>query len=272
MINKKHSMHRPAGDVFDSGRLSPPEAAKSLAVWKNYIKDRFDSLMRKDLQPFATRSDLQIVCLLEKRSPYLDFVILNCCEMLGEGWGFQLVTRPDLVNWIGKQTRALPKVKIFPVIDNEMTANKLKRNTDFWEKITGETLLLIDADTILCHSSINNFLEYDYVAGLWRKEDVSPWCRFGGGVSLRRKSIMMKIYRECNNNPRLIPDESIFISMMLKLQAGDYHLPDNSVASKFSVERCYYKQPFALHKAWQFIHYQQLSEILENTTMPGQHK
>lgn len=262
MSRRIRSKHTPTGNVFDSGRLSPPDAAKSLGVWKNFITTQLPLLRENDVKSFSTSSELQVICLLENRSPDLEFVIHNARVMLGHQWGFQLVVTPVLAAWAEEIVSDIPGVNILPLLVPGIHLNKLKRTEEFWQQLKGEHLLLIDTDSILCHGEIDVFLEYDYVAALWRKEDVSPWCCFGGGISLRKKSVMIQACRECNSNVILIPDESVFISMMLRLQPLDYHLPNDSVASKFAVERCYHNSPFALHKAWQFIKSQHLSELL----------
>ncbi|GMR05683.1 MAG: hypothetical protein BMS9Abin25_0258 [Gammaproteobacteria bacterium] len=262
MSTKIQSKHAPTGNVFDTGRLPPSDTAQSLAVWKNFIQKQLPLLRTLETRSFSSVSDRQIVCLLEKRSPYLEFVMLNSRVMLGDDWGFQLVTSPALAHWAEEFTKVCSGVKIHPVLKTGVNVNKLKRRVDFWNQIAGEYLLMLDTESIICHGGIDEFLEYDYVAALWRQEDVSPWCSFGSGISLRRKSVMIKICSECNTNPLLIPDESIFISMMLRLQSDHYHLPDDLVASHFAVERCYNNRPFALHKTWQFIQHKQLSEIL----------
>ena len=270
MRGKTFSKHIPAGGLFDASRLSPPDAARSLTVWKSFISTQLALLRTQCPVPFSIDSDCQIVCHIDRRSPTFEFVLLNSMMMLGDKWGLQIVTKPELEPWIMQHTHALPGVEILPVLDYGIQVNELRRSVDFWKKIKGEFLLLIDAESIICHRDINRFLEYDYVAPLWRRGDVSPWCRYGGGISMRRKSAMIKICNECNVNPVLIPNESIFFSMMFRLQSNAFHLPDDSVASKFAVERCYYDNPFALHKAWKFIPYQQLQKILDGIEAPEQ--
>jgi hypothetical protein len=265
---KIQSEYTPVGNVFDSERLPPAEAAQSLVVWKKFIKTHLLLLQKMEPVSFSIDTDHQIVCFIQRRSPNLEFVILNSRMMLGDEWGFQLVTSPDLVPWTEDLTKDISGVKILPILKPGTQVNELMRTLDFWKEITGENLLVIDTDTIFCHGEVDKYLEYDYVAPLWRKADVSPWCRYGGGISLRKKFAMVKICSECNTNPVLIPDESIFISIMFKLQSKNYHLPEDSVASSFAVERCYNNRPFALHKAWLFIQHKQLSNILDTIVVP----
>ena len=252
----------PTGNVFDSGKLPPPDAALSLGAWKDFIKTQLPIMRENDAKSFNTNSELQVICLLENRSPDLEFVIHNARMMLGHQWGFQLVTSPVLAAWAEEVVGNIKGVKILPLLVPGIKADALKRTEEFWQQVTGEHLLLIDNNSILCHGRIKEYLKYDYVAALWRTEDVSPWCRFGGGISLRKKSVMLKVCDECNNNAVLIPDESVFISMMLRLQPDEYYLAGDSVAAKFAVESCYNNSPFALHKAWQYIEHQLLSELL----------
>lgn len=259
----------PTINVFDSGRLSPTEMAQSLSVWKKFLKTQLSLLRELEMAPFASDSNRQIVCLLQRPSPHFEFIVLNCRLMLGPEWGFQLVTSPTLVPWAKALLKERVGVKILPMLGHSENINELMRTLAFWERLAGENLLMIGTDSIICHRRINEFLQYDYVAAAWRKEDVSPWCRYGGGVSLRKKSVMLQICSECNVNSQLIPNESIFFSIMLNLQSGRYHLPELSVALRFAVERCYQDHPFALHKTWQFVPHKRLENILEEVEMPG---
>ncbi len=268
MNTTSFSKHIPAGDIFDSSRLPPHEASLSLEVWRNFIKEQLAVLRDQPQVSFQTDSERQLVCVIDKHLPNLEFVLLNSCSMLADKWGMQIVTRPVLVPWVKQYTEKLHGVDIRPILDPGVTVTEFRRSVDFWKKIAGEYLLMIDTDSIICHRRFDEFIGYDYVAPLWREGDVSPWCHFGGGISLRRKSAMIKICMGCNVNPKLIPNESVFISIMLRLQLNEFHLPEDFLASQFAVERCFYEKPFALHKAWQYIQHQQLQEIFDTVEFP----
>ena len=268
MSTQIRSTYKPAFNVFEVGRLSPADTARSLAVWRNFVKTRLSQLLKLDPPAFAVNTERYVVCLLRKRLPNLEFALRNCRVTLGGEWGLQLVTTPVLKPWAEKLTAGWQGVNIVPILRSEIEENKFKRSVDFLEQIAGEYLLLIDDESILCHGGIEEFLSYDYVAPVWRESDVSPWCRFGrGGFSLRRKSALLNICRDCNVNPDLIPDESIFFSLMLRLQQDRYRLPDDAVAARFAVERCYHDTPFALHKAWQYIDHGRLKHIFDRVEL-----
>ena len=77
MSIKIKSKYLPIGNMFENGRLQPKEAAESLKVWKNFIETQLPLLRKLEPVSFSIDSNRQIVCFLQRRSPKLEFVILN---------------------------------------------------------------------------------------------------------------------------------------------------------------------------------------------------
>ena len=74
------------------------------------------------------------------------------------------------------------------------TYSVLLASTDFWNKLTGDKILLYQEDTCIFKSNIEDFLDYDYVGAPWPKEQNDNSLLVGnGGFSLRSKKAMIDV-------------------------------------------------------------------------------
>ena len=99
---------------------------------------------------------------------------------------------------------------------------------------------------------INNFLEYDYVGAPWLQ------CKQvgNGGLSLRKKSVMLKImntipYNGCN--------EDVYFSRSMNINKPSY-----TKALQFSVETIFNNISFGCHSPWKYENYDNLLNLYED--------
>lgn len=146
--------------------------------------------------------------------------------------------------------------------------NALLYDRKFYEYIPTETFLIFQTDTLICElfkKNIDKFLEYDYVGAPWVDGEIG-----NGGLSLRKKSKMLEILKECND--RIYSDvdklhnEDIFFS---KLCNDKVHVkkPKYEDAKKFSIETVYNDESFGIHKCWRYNNKKNVEKI--NNFCPG---
>ena len=123
---------------------------------------------------------------------------------------------------------------------------------------------MFQTDSLICTKYkhlINNFLKYDYVGApyalhmVWGQEANYVG---NGGLSLRKKSVMLVIINSCKDyNPGL--DEDLYFS------AGCVHhrtyKPHFVEAREFSIETVYSSYSFGVHAPWKWLPKESILQI-----------
>ncbi len=128
--------------------------------------------------------------------------------------------------------------------------NILLTSIDFWNKINGENVLIFQTDSCLCRH-INTFdftpyLDYGFIGAPSKLEYPIPWQN--GGISIRKKSLMIKAIKH-NNGPSDINEDKFYtVAKRRIVNPSPFEL-----ANKFSVEQYYFDNPLAIHKAWKYL-------------------
>ena len=137
--------------------------------------------------------------------------------------------------------------------------NALLISKSFWESMPFENILIFQTDSVLINNKLDHLLQYDYVGAPWPKE--TGWLpkyvdtTGNGGLSLRRKSAMLRIIENVPYNNR---NEDVFFSVdcaqYLNICPADQSL-------KFSVETMYCEMPNGYHKPWKYLTEDQMKKI-----------
>jgi hypothetical protein len=115
------------------------------------------------------------------------------------------------------------------------------------EYIPTEIFMVFQTDSMICpeyKDLLSQFLQYDYVGAPW-KDNCFKGGVGNGGFSLRRKSKMIQIIKNCEYNGEA---EDIFFSK--SCYQVSINKPDAAKASEFSNEMTYNKKSFGIHKFW----------------------
>lgn len=106
--------------------------------------------------------------------------------------------------------------------------NRLLTNIDFWEQIKEENILVIQHDSALLRTGIEEFYEWDYVGAPWKFQQHGG----NGGLSFRKKSAMIECLEKVQYNGG--DNEDVYFSNALKLL--NKNLAPREVCEKFSCE------------------------------------
>jgi len=167
----------------------------------------------------------------------LSFVLTNFCENLSNDWNFIIFhgnLNIDYINDIivDKLSNHKHRISMLNLNVDNLTIpdynNLFINNYEFYDNIPTEIFLVFQTDTMIntqYKHLINDFLEYDYVGAPW------TWGEVGnGGLSLRRKSKMLKIMK--NDTKKHLPEDVYFaMSDVIKL-----HKPTFEKSKEFSME------------------------------------
>jgi ABC-type sulfate transport system substrate-binding protein len=140
-------------------------------------------------------------------------------------------------------------------------------SNEFWSLLNGEKILIYQEDSLIFKSdiTIDEFMKWDYIGAPWTIYNNDNKAGVGnGGISLRSKSVMMKIMdtisifdtkyntsttEYMNNTMSNVPPEDVYFSKNIEdLNIGS--LADRKSAGRFSTESIYSKDCFAGHNFW----------------------
>ncbi len=201
--------------------------------------------------------------------PNIEFIIRNMMIKLPD-WNHTIVCGKLNYKYIQEIRKNIsPDLKIIHLseIENMQVDDYSKCLTDieFWNNFNGEKLLIYQEDTLIFHSQIEKFLEYDYVGAPWPiHQDDNSLGVGNGGFSLRSKSALIKCLEKIspkylnygkstleymkNCNLEYYPEDVYFSKCMIDLNIGK--VAPREVAIQFSQESQKSINPLGGHQFW----------------------
>jgi len=197
----------------------------------------------------------------------LSFVLNNFLENLSDDWNIIIMhgnNNLDYINNIIKTdlSQYTNRIKLIDLKVDNLTIpeyNKLFYSKEFYDNIPTETFLVFQTDTMICENNkdlINNFLEYDYVGAPWKHAPLENVVG-NGGLSLRKKSIMVEKIKICNPETG---NEDVFFSST----CNNPKKPSANDASLFSNETIYSNNSFGVHKPWAYFSNEEITNKCNN--------
>jgi len=129
-----------------------------------------------------------------------------------------------------------------------------------YELIPTETFLTFQLDTLISakyKNYIYDFIEYDYVGAPWNSAYFAENPVGNGGLSLRKKSVILNIIKNDINNNRYHFNEDVFFSQNIT------NKPSKEKAKLFSVETIFSEKSFGIHKCYGHLPQEDLNKIAE---------
>ncbi len=131
--------------------------------------------------------------------------------------------------------------------------NRLLTSFEFWENIKEENVLIIQHDSALLRTGIEEFYKWDYVGAPWEFQQHGG----NGGLSFRKKSAMLKCLHEVAPIPEL--NEDIYFSNALKFLG--MNLAPREICSQFSCETIFKLGTLGTHAIEKYLTTDQIKQI-----------
>lgn len=253
-----------------------------------YCLDKEETLTNK--LPFIKfNQKLEAVIIEFRLIYYIGFIVKNAIYQLGSEWSFSIVCGEhnyfmfeNLVKNIDRQ------IKIIVLPMDNLTREEysiMLLNSDFYERFTGEKLLIMQEDTLIFEKWNPKFLNYDYIGAPFSNKEVG-----NGGFSFRDRKLMIEICRNFFNpyrkemgmyarffkkyktkiiekyGPRYFDNPDLYFIYTLELkiiedvqitQVMRKHklgkLAPFEIAREFSMEKFYHPNVFGGHQFWYCI-------------------
>jgi hypothetical protein len=231
---------------------------KNIIINKYFIEkfnNSKDKIQDKNIEVKIKKENTYTAIIIEPREHRaLEFVLNNFLENLSEQWNFIIFHGNKNINFINNLFNTTlvdykNKVKLINLKVDNLTItdyNNLLVSKDFYNYIPTEVFLIFQTDTLICNDYkdlINDFTNYDYSGAPWKENIVG-----NGGLSLRRKSKMLKIIENCQYKNE--PEDVYFSKGCDNIIINKPGVKD---AEKFSVEAIYSDVSFGVHKPWLFM-------------------
>ena len=201
--------------------------------------------------PHIDKKSTKKSVLIETRVlPHTEFVIKNTIQKLGNGWAHMVFCSKENLKQITAICGTIsPSIEIV-VLENNITTkdgyNNLLLSSDFWNKISGDKILIYQTDTFVFRAFDKKFLEWDYIGAPWQGllavfNDLPDMKIVGnGGLSLRSTNKIKKIVQQesliknTSGYPSNHLPEDIYFSYHLQKKGA--RVPSVEEARTFSFE------------------------------------
>lgn len=226
---------------------------------KNNSKiDNLDDLYDLDDLDHLDDNNYSAIIVEPRKHKALEFVLDNFTKNLDNKWKFIIICSSNNKEYIENIKNKLNiDINIIAILKDNLSIreyNSLLTSKNFYNLIPTEIFLIFQTDSMILEKNkykINDFLKYDYVGAPWINGKVG-----NGGLSLRRKSIMLdilnkKLYNHSQN-------EDYYFSLSFKINKPDYNK-----AKEFSIETCYYDNPFGIHKIWKYLNQEDYNKLIK---------
>jgi len=135
-------------------------------------------------------------------------------------------------------------------INNRTDYDLYLKSKKLWQSINTEKTLIIQHDTFVRRTGIEEFYSYDYIGAIWRcPEEIMRHHPVGnGGFSLRSTRIMEHL---CNKHFSSKYYEDVYFSY--RCLTDGFNLAPIEAASKFSCETVFSENPLGCHQIWNWL-------------------
>ena len=272
---------------------------------KNTSSEIFSDICLKNLDYFRkiklpnipSISDKLAVYIECQRLPHSEVIIRNAIYQLGDDWSHTIITGPENYAYYKKMAIFINSnilvinIGINNIINNNNNYNNLLLTHDFWNKLSGEKILIYQSNSFIFKNNILEFLEWDYIGSPFPNKNISLGIHQvgNGGLSLRSKSKMLTILDRVNlkenNYSKLInnykkrinfdnyPEDIVFSQNMQTMGIGK--VADYETAKKFSTCMVYSDDSFGMdcmwngNKNWEKILNSKITEIFLKKEKPN---
>ena len=243
------------------------QAKKNFLVWNDFLNNSITTerkLTHKTTLPKNGRFSAAIV--EARKHPHFEVVVRNFIKNLSNlDTSFYIFHGTDNEKFIKEK---LLDIRNIHYINLEVTNldieayNQIILSNTFWNHFNTEKIIIFQTDTYSFKSLDNEFLQFDYIGAPWKKHicKKNKVAVGNGGLSIRSKSMMLKIIEQNISRPNNMP-EDVFICQIIKKQK--FNLASLNQALNFSTENIFNSEAFGCHKIWEETNTEQLKKILK---------
>ncbi len=198
-------------------------------------------------------ADKALVIVERRCHPYLEFCIKNAVYF-NPGYSLHIYCSQANFEYIklicGKKIDQIHIHTIWRGLgtpeEGRAEYNTMLRTRKFWEDIPAEHIITFETDSYFLRPVPPTIYEYDYVASRWAWKPDEPG---GGGISYRKRSVMLDICDRYKNEATVMQD--CFVSEGVK--ALGYKYPSFEKNTELFSESYISNKSVGVHQWWTFV-------------------
>lgn len=183
----------------------------------------------------STATDKALVVVESRPSFFLPHVVASFVKHHPD-WRLYVFGTPAVHALLGSRCNNYANVRQVELATQRLTIegyNRMLMSEEFWGLIREEHVLVFQADCVCVRGTPSRFLRYDYVGPVCGTLHPDQFV-MNGGLSLRRRSAMLRAVRSLTPDARRKPEDVAFTETMRA--SGDFVLPGMEECNEFAIE------------------------------------
>lgn len=166
---------------------------------------------------------------------WLPWVIANAIRVLG--WDLYVFGTEEVLQLIDDQLKNVEFVRNRIPLMNVQGYSRMLLSANFWDVIQAEHILVFQTDCVLVRPPSDEMLDWAYIGAVCGMMDENVFI-MNGGLSLRRKSMMLRAIDFITENERCEAEDIVFTKVLRLMRAVDpsIKLPDMNSCCDFAIE------------------------------------
>lgn len=213
------------------------------------------------------KSKLKSLIVESRTGDYIEFIIKNTIQKLGDGWGHIIVCTNENYNEIKRISSVISnEIEIINLGDFKITRNSYNNlclDINFWNQINCEKVFVYQSDTYIFKEFDKKFLQPDYIGAPWGEHGIRVKEIYNleknillgnGGLSLRTMEAIkwvLQNHKPVENHEENMDYifEDLYFSYHIEM-SDKWKLADLELAESFSFEHIFYEDTFGCHQPY----------------------
>ena len=187
---------------------------------------------RQSESPYYETGDRCVIIVETRQNYWLPAVVNNVIERL-PGWKIYIVGSNCSIEYL--RSKVTHKLN-FVLLPNENLPisqyNRLFLSTTFWEAFKEESVLIVQPDCLILREPTEKHLKHPFIGAVCYSQDEHTFI-MNGGLSLRKRSVMLKICSTLLQGNENQPEDVVFSNIIRKHRLG---MPSMDDCNSFAIE------------------------------------
>jgi len=193
-----------------------------------------DALLRyRELDPQYSESGEKAVVVVETRpNVWFPLVVKNIIDKL-PGWKIYIVGSRCSIEYLNSVVKQKLNYILLPRESLRVEDyNKTLFSTKFWELFSEEHILIAQSDCLILREPLEHHFSFPFIGAVCLSTQEESFI-MNGGLSLRKRSVMLQICRDMLNGSETGPEDVVFTNIIRENKLG---LPSMKDCNSFAIE------------------------------------
>ena len=193
-----------------------------------------EALLRyRETDPQYSETKEKAVVVVETRpNIWFPLVVKNIIDKL-PGWKIYIVGSQCSIEYLNSVVKQKLNYILLPKNFLRVEEyNKMLFSTQFWELFSEEHILIAQPDCLILREPLDRHFSFPFIGAVCFSTQEDSFI-MNGGLSLRKRSIMLQICKDMMNGSETGPEDVVFTNIIRKNRMG---LPSMKECNSFAIE------------------------------------